>query len=234
MTKKTIVLLSGWLHNFENETKFVKKLNKYFKIVVIKYPGYYGEKDFDKLPNKYDLADLTYSKIRNLGLKNFYILGFSMGCQVVLHTVMKYKLKNKLILISPTTQTLENEVPYFVKPFLKNRGLFKIVRKSDLLSTLLVNMAYKKISKITENGHLGKKAFSNSKISTKGAFDTLYFLVTSFINPTTYKNQTTFIFGEKEILQKGFIAKFKTIKNMGHGGFDQHCNELSEVIRSSV
>lgn len=232
VNKKTIVLLPGWLHNFENETKFIHELQKYFNVVTIKYPGYYGIKELNNLPVKYDLPKYVYSKLKRLKSKSYYLLGFSMGCQVVLHLVNKYNLKNKIILISPTAHSLEDEAPFLIKPFLRNIRFFKFIRNSNFLSKLLVNMAYRKIFKVTENKQIDKTVFDNPNITTKGAFDTLYFLTTCFVNPIIYRNQATFIFGEKEILQKKFAGKYKTIKNMGHGGIDEHYKELSNIIKS--
>lgn len=232
MIKKTIVLLPGWLHNFENETKFVNELKRHFNIVIFKYPGYYGEKGLNDLPRKYDLSDLVYSKIKDLNLKNYYLLSFSMGCQVALHTVKKYNLEKKIILISPTMQTLEDKVPLLLRPLLKNRYFFKLIRSSKYISGLMVDMAYKSISHITENGKITKNKFNNLNITTTGAFDTLYFLVTNFINPTEYQKQSYFIFGDKEILQKDMKASdYSLIKNCGHGNFNEKYKEFAEVVK---
>lgn len=232
MIKKTIVLLPGWLHNFENETIFVNELKRHFNIVIIKYPGYYGEKGLDDLPGKYDLSDLVYSKIKDVNLKNYYLLGFSMGCQVVLHTVKKYNLKNKIILISPTMRNLEDQAPFLLRPLLKNRYFFKLIRISKYFSGLIVDMAYKSISQITENRKLTKNKFNNLNITITGAFDTLYFLVTNFINPKEYKKQAYFIFGDKEILQKDMKSSdYSLIKNCGHGNFNEKYKEFAEVIK---
>lgn len=230
-SKNSIVLISGWLHNFENEVDFVKSLAKYYKVVTIKYPGYYGAKDLNTLPSKYILSDIVYSVIKNLKLNNYSLLGFSLGCQVVLHTVEKYKLKNKVVLISPTMESLEKDTPYLLKLFLKNRKIFELIRKNKTLSKLIVDMAYKKISRVTENSkRLNSQGFNNPNISLTGAFDTLYFGVTNFIDPRKYSSQTKFIFGEKEILQNSFKGKYTTIKNMGHGGFKKFSSDIITAV----
>ena len=234
-TKKSIVLLSGWLHNFENETEFVDELSKNFNVTIIKYPGYYGEKDLERLPKKFDLADYIYSKIKSLKLKDYTFVSFSMGCQVALHVIKKYDLTNKVILISPTTSDLTLKVPFLLKPFLKNELIFGFIRENEYLSKLIVNMAYKKISVVTENGKVERSNFNNKNITTKGAFDTLYFLITNFIDPIKYSKQTSLIFGDKEILQKSLKPnEYWIIKDCGHGGFEKRYKEFSKTIISLV
>ena len=202
--QKTIILLSGWLHNFENEKDFLNKLTKYFRVITVKYPGYYGATDLNCLPEAYTYSDIVYSLIKKLKLKNFILLGFSLGCQIVLHTVSKYKLKNKIILISPTTHNLDEDVPYVLRLFIKNRKIFELIRKNSLISKLIVNMAYNKISRITQGKKVRTNGFKNSNITLNGAFDTLYFVSTNFINPKDFVKQTKFIFGSNEILQHKF------------------------------
>lgn len=234
-TKKSIVLLSGWLHNFENETEFVDELSKNFNVTIIKYPGYYGEKDLERLPKKFDLSNDIYSKIKSLKLENYTLVAFSMGCQVALHIVKKYDLRNKAILISPTTSDLTLEVPFLLKPFLKNELIFGFIRGNEYLSKLIVNMAYKKISVVTENGKADGSKFNNKNITTKGAFDTLYFLITNFIDPKKYSKQTSLIFGDKEILQKSLKPnEYSIIKDCGHGGFEKRYKEIIRIITKLI
>lgn len=228
--KTSIVLVSGWLHNFDNETKFINKLSKYLKVITIKYPGYYGSTELISLPNKYTLSDIVFTVIKHLKLTDYTLLGFSLGCQTVLHIVEKYKLKNKIILVSPTMEGLEKETPYLIKLFLKNRKVFEFIRKNKILSKFVIDLAYKKISKVTENKKSKTRGFNNPNISLIGAFDTLYFGVTNFIDPRKYSSQTKFIFGSKEILQNNFTGKYTTIKNMGHGGFKTFYNDIIGAI----
>lgn len=228
--KSPIILLSGWLHNFENEAEFVRKLSKYFKVVIIKYPGYYGVKDIKSLPSKNTFPDIVYGVIKKLKLSGYSFLGFSLGCQVVLNTVEKYKLKNKIILISPAMESLKKDAPYIIKLFLKNRKVFKFIRNNKVLSKIIVDLAYRKITKITENKRSKTNNFNNPYISLTGAFDTLYFGVTNFIDPRKYISQTKFIFGEKEVLQNKFKGKYVTIKDMGHGGFKTFSDDIISAI----
>lgn len=228
--KSSIVLISGWLHNFENEVEFVRKLSKYFKVVIIKYPGYYGVKDLKSLPSKNTYPNIVYGVIKKLKLSGYSLLGFSLGCQVVLHTVEKYKLKNKTVLISPTMDSLEKDTPYLIKLFLKNRKVFKFIRHNKVLTKIIIDLAYRKITKITENKRSKTNNFNNPNISLTGAFDTLYFGVTNFIDPRKYSPQTKFIFGSKEILQSKFKGKYITVKGMGHGGFKTFSDDIISAI----
>lgn len=226
---REIVLLPGWTHNFQDETKFITELSKNYQVISISYPGYMKSDDNKHAQSMKFLSKIVHLVVQNLELKNYEILGFSMGSQVALAYKKYYNKKAKCTLLSPPIQPVGNMVPKWGKFILSSQKTINFFRKSDSLKLFLINQAYKNIYTITE-GRKRSIEFTNSKISLNGAFDTLIATLTSFINPTDFKKDISYIFGEKEILQNSFKSKFKTIKNSGHGDFNKHYIDLVKAI----
>jgi pimeloyl-ACP methyl ester carboxylesterase len=225
------ILLPGWTHDFQYETKFLEELAKKHKVVTISYPGYLDSEENYKAMSMAFLAKIVDSVIKHLKLMDFKLVGFSMGCQVVLKYIDIYNKDVKAILISPTTKSLKSTLNHYQKLLVQGKLLLKMVRLNSRLKLHLVNLAYCQIGNITE-GENNQNYFKSKSVSINGAFDTLIALLTSFIDPLKYKENIEFIFGEKEVLQNGIKghAEYKLIKDAGHGVFHTHYKEIAKLI----
>lgn len=229
---KTLLLLSGWTHDFQTEEKFLLELAKQFRVITISWPGYAASEVNPKAQSMKFLASIVQCVITELGLKNVHVVGFSMGCQIALHYVRYFNNNARLILISPPTKSFISEAPLYGKLLLSSHFIISVARAIQPIKKFMVNKAYSEIERVTENSR-HKGAFEVKSASYDGAFDTLVALLTSFIDPLTVQSNVGFIFGEKEILQKSLDNKnaiYKTIKGIGHGAFGTHYKELASAV----
>lgn len=228
---QTLILLPGWTHDFQYEAKFVQELAKKHKVVTISYPGYFESQENYKSMSMLFLAEIVDSVIKQLKLKDFKLIGFSMGCQVVLKYIDTFNKTAKAVLISPTLSPLTDYLNPAQIKLVKARFVLKLVRISNYLKPRLVNLAYSKIGSITE-GKQKDIYFKSKSVSINGAFDTLVAMATSFVDPLKYKDNVEFIFGDKEILQNNLkgVIEYKVLKNTGHGAFHTHYKEIAKLI----
>ncbi len=226
-----LFLLAGWTHDFQFDNKFIRVLTKKYKIVTFSYPGYAGSEETESAQSIKYLASLIDPIILSLGVKNFIIVGFSMGAQVVLSYLQKHP-KQKAILISPILHSLLDDTPPHVKLLLSSTKLVSLIRSIRLLKQLLVNKAYSSVGSITEGKKFVSK-FTNDRVSLNGAYDTMIAAINSFVDPLDFIDRIQLIFGDKEIEKARLDChrlKYYTIKDMGHGAFETNYNELSEII----
>lgn len=228
---RTLILLSGWTHDFQYEKLFINELTKKNKVIAISYPGYSKSDENQNAQSINFLASLVDSVIKDLNLDDFILVGFSFGCQIALE-YLKIHRNQKAILISPVMHLLSEDAPWFGKIILNSNFLIKLIRKSEHIKSYLVNMANSQISIITE-GLKKQSKFEGNYVSLNGAFDTLIATTRYFNNPIKYKDRVKFIFGENEmgrdILEKKKI-KYYILKNSGHGSFNTHYELIANLI----
>lgn len=101
---KALVLLPGWPSNFSTGDQVLNNLAKYFEIFAINLPGF-GKTE--PLPNPEsleinDLSEFIYSAIKNLQVKSFFLMGFSMGGLTSLSLSANHpEAVSKMICIAP-------------------------------------------------------------------------------------------------------------------------------------
>lgn len=146
--KHALVFLAGWTHDFQYETELIEALTKECRVITISYPGYSGSEVNPKARSMDFLSKLVDQVIESLGLTNFTLIGFSMGCQVALNYITKHP-KQKAILISPVTHSLLDDSPTYIKFIVKSksstRGRWSEISlsttlKSFTLILLLINI----------------------------------------------------------------------------------------------
>jgi hypothetical protein len=233
--ENTLILLSGWTHDFQYEKDFLIELSKYYKVVTISYPGYLGSEENRHAQKMWFLASLVDEVVHKLNLKNYKLLGFSMGCQVALKYIDKYNKNTKAILISPTSNSPKDMLNVFQNLIIQSKILIGVFRENSKLKVELINLAYGKIGKITENSD-NKSYFKDKSVTLNGAFDTLIALLTSYTNPLKYKNNIMFIFGDNEILQNKLKEKKVDIielENASHGAFKTKYKEIVKLIKDN-
>lgn len=229
--KKALILLPGWTHNFQFETKFIQELTKTYKVVTISYPGYSESEENSKSQSINYLAEIIHETIQQLRLTNYNLLGFSMGCEVVIKYLDKYSDKSKTFLISPITHSLLKDTPAYGKLLLSSSLIISLARMISPIKLFIINQATQNISKVTENSNKGG-VFKEDRVSQNGAYDTLIATITGYGDPFKFSGQITYIFGDKEVLQDKIIdnLKFKVIRNAGHGAFNTHYKEIADLI----
>jgi len=228
---KTLILLAGWTHDFQYERRLIRQLSRKNTVYTISYPGYSGSDETPKAQSMRYLSEIIDTVAALLELKHFTLVGFSMGCQVVLN-YLKRHIFQKAILISPITEPLDKSIPFYGKLIMHSNLLIKLTRRSRLLKFHLVQKAYWNIGNVTENVKR-KIIFRETHVTLTGAFDTLIANLTSFIDPLKYRRRVRFIFGEKEVLQKTLDkngVKYDVIKNSRHGQFFKKASDYSKLL----
>ena len=230
-SKNCLILLSGWTHDFQYDKSFINELEKKRKVITISYPGYSGSYESNKAQSMKFLSGLIDLIVLELKINKFELVGFSIGCQVVLE-YLKNHPKQRAILISPVMHSLTENIPFYGKIILRSDFLVSFIRNFTLLKLSLVNIAYSKIATVTE-GKKRHSKFSDDKVSLNGAYDTLIATLKSFINPLLYKDRIRFVFGENEVDRKildSKAIKYNILKNAGHGSFDTHYKQIANFI----
>jgi pimeloyl-ACP methyl ester carboxylesterase len=151
---KSILLLHGW--NDENYTtmtdstdawvnreKFVKELEKHFKVYKINFPGFCGEPEPNKPWYLKDFASYVFNYLRKNNLEVDYILGYSFGGAVATLYNALLDPTQKIILISPAIARNgvkpidKDKTPGFLQP-LRNK-LREIYLKKVIKNPYMVN-----------------------------------------------------------------------------------------------
>lgn len=226
-----LFLLAGWTHDFQFDKKFIRALTRKYRVITFSYPGYAGSGETVGAQSIKYLASLIDPIVLAISVKNFIIVGFSMGAQVALSYLENYP-KKRAILISPILHSLLDDAPLYAKLLLSSSKLLNLIRRNRLLKLQLVNIAFSSISSITEGKNAVSK-FSNDHVSLNGAYDTMIAAVNSFFDPLDFIDQIQFIFGDRETEKSRLDSrriKYYSIKNMGHGAFETKYNKLSEII----
>lgn len=228
---KTILLLAGWTHDFQYETNFIKALAINHKVITFSYPGYAGSDETKNAQTIEYLSSIIENIVHKLELNEFTLVGFSMGCQVVLSYLESHP-KQKAILISPIMHSLLHDTPGYGKFLLSSSILINLIRSITPIKKFLVDKAYSNISGVTEGSYDSAK-FDDPHVTLNGAYDTLIATINSFIDPIEYKDRVKFIFGDKEIEKRrldNHKVKYLAINDSGHGVFDSRYKEIVKLI----
>ena len=228
---KFLLLLAGWTHDFQYETKFINELSKKYTVLTISYPGYSQSEENPKAQSMTFLSTIIDSVIHSQNITKFTLVGFSMGCQVVVNYLSSHPQQHA-VLISPILHSLLHDSPLYARILLASPFLLNIVRHFSAIKKTLVLKAYSQIGKVTE-GAENTSQFTDGRVSITGAFDTLIATLTTFNDPVRYQDRIRFIFGDGEIMQARLDQlniPYSIISESGHGAFDDSYNEIARLI----
>jgi len=109
--KPSVILVHGLGVSGDYYLKFTKELASHYDVYIIDLPGY-GKTPKPKKPlTIVQLSDVLRQYILASGITGSVIMGQSMGCQVVAHTVVASPdLFKKVILLAPTVNNKERTV----------------------------------------------------------------------------------------------------------------------------
>jgi pimeloyl-ACP methyl ester carboxylesterase len=227
----TLILLAGWTHDFQYENSFINKLATNHVVITFSYPGYAQSEENYKAQSAKFLSNIISSVTHFLNIEDFTLIGFSMGCQIVVNYLQDHP-KQKAVLISPILHSLIEDTPAYGKLLLSSSFLINLVRKTKIIKSFLVNKAYSNIGKVTENAK-NRSQFKAERLSLNGAYDTLIATLTSFIDPVEYKSRIKFIFGDGEVMQSrldNHKISYSVIKESGHGSFEENYDQIVKLI----
>lgn len=98
---KQLLILPGWMHDHAVWQNVQNLLSQNFQVTVLDFPGF-GESEHDpKIKDLSDYAHFLNKVIKELGLKDFVLIGHSFGGAVAIKTLSLYSQLNpsKLILV---------------------------------------------------------------------------------------------------------------------------------------
>ncbi len=233
--KPVYIMLAGWTHDFQYEDNLIHTLPQIATVITISYPGYSGSDENSKAQSANFLSTIISSVIEELRLTHFTLVGFSMGCQIVLRYIKNHP-KQKAVLLSPVLHSLLADTPSYGKILLSSKFLLQCIRSINPIKKYLVNLAYSKISNVTE-GRNNDATFEPTRVTVNGAFDTLIATISSFIDPIEYRENVQFIFGDREISQNKldqYQIPYRLIRNAGHETFEKNFKQVAKLITSYI
>jgi pimeloyl-ACP methyl ester carboxylesterase len=250
--EQTIVCIHGWTNNWMGFIPLGMELMKKYRVIFLDLPGY---GDSDRL-SKYSvkiLAEYVDKFIDELKLKNFYILGHSMGTFIVSEFLKNHPDKAKAaILIAAVVKNGNKErgmkvTEKFYNFVGKKKRLETVVKKVveknwyAYLTSKYVNM-YKFDKEIIKNyGTIGRKKASKEAYVQMGAD-----IARQKIEEMIVGNQRPilFIFGKHDKLcncgqtKKALTGlgnyQFAEIEEAGHIVTVEKPKEVAEVIEEFV
>lgn len=154
-----VVLLHGFLMSSNTWTPLIKELNNKYKVVAIDLPGHGKSGSLKTVHSMPIMADAVHEILVHLNIKQFVMIGHSMGGYVALAYAHKYPEKlNGLVLVNSTAvadtdekkqkrdqakAVVKNNKEAFVKVFISN--LFRAENRSRLSQKIItiINEALK-------------------------------------------------------------------------------------------
>lgn len=108
-TGKPLVLLHGAFGTVEGWGPFVPELSKNRQVIVIEQQGHGRTADIDRPLDYRQMADDTAALLKQIGVKNADVFGYSMGGATAFALASKYpELVRKLIVIGAGTGTIKD------------------------------------------------------------------------------------------------------------------------------
>lgn len=233
MSKKNMLLIHGWgyhrYNKFKNEDvwedrdEFINELRKTYNIDIIKLPGFGGQEEpKEKYWTLDNYADYINSYIKDNNKSFDYILGYSFGGAVSVSYKIKYKNKEKLILISPAINRFYKKN----KPFVKTPKILDKIRKKirDLYLIYIVKNEFMKHgTKFLRNTYqiiVREDLTDKIKLINKNEIGFIYGLNDTAVNPKKIIEE----------LPKEYMTRIKTIKDGDHEIAGSHPKEIIKLI----
>ena len=228
---KTLIFLAGWTHDFQYEPPLIRLLQKKFRVVTISYPGYAKSQESTRAESMRFLSTIIDSVVASLNIRDYTLVGFSMGCQVAVDYLKRHP-SARAVLISPVMHPLIEDTPWYGKLLLSSSMFINAIRVLPGIKRMLVEKAYSMIGGVTE-GKKNTSGFTDSRLSVTGAYDTLIAALTSFTDPLFFKDRIRFIFGDEEVLQRKhdmMNIRYEVIHHAGHGAFETEYKQIAARI----
>jgi len=97
-----LVCVHGWMHDHNSYKKLASQLEDKVRIVALDLPNFGTSQSTDKITTIDDYSRFLESFVKKLDLKDYVLVGHSMGCQISLYGVGSDILHpKKLIMIAP-------------------------------------------------------------------------------------------------------------------------------------
>lgn len=130
---EVLLCVHGWMDSKSAYDKLAANLKADYRIVALDLPNFGASQMTDTVVTTKNYADFLAAFITKLNLKNYTLVGHSMGCQIALYgTANKIVMPQKLVLLAPAG--VRN----------KNRLLKKALRVGSILMKPIVPKSYKK------------------------------------------------------------------------------------------
>ena len=230
---KSILLIHGWdfdnyygrtsTEAWQNRIKFIKELEKYYKVYYPDLPGFGKEKEPDAIEwNLKDYAKFINDYIIKNNLKIDYILGYSFGGAVSVQYKKIYNSDIKEILASPALIRNEDNSKKFVKTpkifetlrkKIRDLYLIKIVKNEEMMyGTKFLRNTYQNIVRENMLPTIEKMNPKDFKIIYGGQDD--------MVNPTLVLNT----------VNSNLKKRISLINDGGHDIANTHTNKLIKLI----
>ena len=170
----TLILLHGWLGCKELFLELINKLDTRFRLLVPDFPGFGDSEKYNSTYSFKLLSDFVLDFSNKLNTQNFYILGNSMGGNIVLELLKNSpeSIKKAIIRATPITS---DQLPNALTKKYVTKIFKKASKKSKLLkiSKPIVKYGFKKTILPTKNS---KNYHSNFEIADQvlKKFDRIY------------------------------------------------------------
>ena len=233
MSKKHLILLPGWVHNFQNNTEFISYLERDFIVHTISYPGYADTPESKSAQSLSSLAEMINTYAMEKSLKTFIIVGFSFGTQVTLKYIDQYNPKQRAVLIGPSFKSYHDRAKPYMITLANSKLLTDLIRLVRPIKYALVNFAYHSAQQLTPESKA--EDFKEVNTTLNGAFDTIVAVMRDYTSPQKYTNNTNVIYGEYDALKETadqVEARYQTIEGVGHYPFADKPKETAELIKS--
>ena len=240
--KRTLVFLHGYLEYKELWSEFTKYFDSNYRILCIDLPGHGASENLSEIHKMKDKAHLVHFVINNNGIKDYVLVGHSMGGYVSLAFLNIFPNEtNGMVLFSSSALNDSTE-----KILARNRDIEMVNNgnKNMLIDNNIPNMfASAKLVKYTkEIEEIKKRA---QKMTDKGIIAALNGMKTRVNNANFLKNidsPVLFIAGKLDNLIQIDVSvrqvkdaeniSFKTLNNSGHMGYIEEADLSAEYINN--
>ena len=230
---KNILLIHGWDYDnyygrttneaWNNRLKFIKELEKYYKVYYPSLPGFGKTKEPNvKEWNLDDFANYINEYIKENNIKVDYILGYSFGGAVAVRYKKLFNKNIKEILCSPALIRNENNSKKFIKtPKLLNpirkwiRDIYlikKVKVKEMVYDTKFLRNTYQNIVRI--------KMLDELELFNPKDFQLIYGSKDDMVNPNKVLST----------VNSNFKERIAIINGGGHDIANTHTKDVIDII----
>ncbi|MFA5603099.1 MAG: alpha/beta hydrolase [Bacilli bacterium] len=234
MNKEKLLLIHGWGYEhynkfdkknvWEDRDEFINQLKRIFDIDIIKLPGFGGQKEpREKYWTLDNYADYIDEYIKNKSKKFDYILGYSFGGAVAVSYKLKYKNKEKLILVSPAINRFHKKNNSFIKTPKLLEKLRKQIRNFYLIN-IIKNDFMKHGTKFLRNTYqiiVREDLTDKLKLIDSKEIGFIYGLKDTAVNPKKLLNE----------ISKEYKDRVKIIPDGDHEIASSYPKEIIKLIK---
>ncbi len=234
MNKKNLLLIHGWgyqiYNKFNNDDvwsdrrEFINELSKVYNINIIKLPGFgLCKEPKDKCWDLNNFADYINNYIKNSKKSFDYILGYSFGGAVAVSYKLKYKNKEKLILVAPAINRFQKNK----KAFIKTPKIFENFRNRvrNFYLIYIINNKFMKYGtpflKNTYQNIVREELTDKIKLINENEIGFIYGLKDTAVNPKKLLNE----------IPNNYKKRIKFIEDGDHQIAKSHSKEIIKLIK---